>query len=78
MHAPTMQCRPTLEGGRAVALRIILTLLMTAATAAIAGWRILWLVKLIRSGTAAPGRGKPGGEPGRQRRRRGARARRSC
>ncbi|MDQ1743506.1 MAG: hypothetical protein QOE23_1845 [Pseudonocardiales bacterium] len=41
-----------------MALRIILTLLMTAATAAVAGWRVLWLVRLIRSGTAAPGRGK--------------------
>ena len=41
-----------------MALRIILTLLMTAATAAIAGRRIFWLVRLIRSGTAAPGRGK--------------------
>ncbi len=45
-----------------MALRIILTLLMTVATVAIAGRRVLWLVKLIRSGTAAPGRGKPGGE----------------
>ena len=44
-----------------MALRIILTLLMTVATVAIAGRRVLWLVKLIRSGTAAPGRGKPGG-----------------
>ncbi|MEO6503190.1 MAG: Fe-S oxidoreductase, partial [Jatrophihabitantaceae bacterium] len=41
-----------------MALRITLTVLMTVATAAIAGWRILWLVRLIRSGTAAPGRGK--------------------
>ncbi|HST49237.1 MAG TPA: (Fe-S)-binding protein, partial [Jatrophihabitans sp.] len=41
-----------------MALRIILTLLMTAVTAAIAGRRIFWLVRLIRSGTAAPGRGK--------------------
>jgi Fe-S oxidoreductase len=41
-----------------VALRIILTLLMTAATVAIAGRRVFWLVRLIRSGTAAPGRGK--------------------
>ncbi|MBV9821328.1 MAG: (Fe-S)-binding protein [Actinobacteria bacterium] len=39
-------------------MRIILTLLMTVATAAIAGRRIFWLVRLIRSGTAAPGRGK--------------------
>ncbi|HEX2902517.1 MAG TPA: (Fe-S)-binding protein [Jatrophihabitans sp.] len=45
-----------------MALRIILTVLMTVATVAIAGRRILWLVKLIRSGTAAPGRGRPGGE----------------
>jgi hypothetical protein len=44
-----------------VALRIILTLLMTAATAVIAGRRILWLVRLIRSGTAAPGRGENAG-----------------
>jgi Fe-S oxidoreductase len=35
-----------------VALRITLTLLMTVATAAVAGRRILWLVKLIRSGAA--------------------------
>ncbi|MDT0262920.1 (Fe-S)-binding protein [Jatrophihabitans sp. DSM 44399] len=41
-----------------MALRIILTLLMTVATAAIAGRRVFWLVKLIRSGAADPGRGK--------------------
>jgi Fe-S oxidoreductase len=41
-----------------VALRITLTLILTLATAAIAGRRVLWLVKLIRSGKAAPGRGK--------------------
>jgi Fe-S oxidoreductase len=44
-----------------VALRITLTLLMTAATFAIAGRRILWLVALIRSGATAPGRGRPAG-----------------
>jgi len=44
-----------------VALRITLTLLMTVATFAIAGRRVWWLVRLIRSGTAAPGRGRPGG-----------------
>ncbi len=44
-----------------MALRIILTLLMTLATVAIAGRRVLWLVKLIRSGAAAPGRGKGAG-----------------
>ena len=38
-------------------LRIIITLVMIIATAAIAGRRILWLVKLIRSGRPAPGRG---------------------
>jgi Fe-S oxidoreductase len=41
-----------------VALRITLTLILTLATAAIAGRRMLWLVKLIRSGASAPGRGK--------------------
>ncbi|MDQ1730097.1 MAG: hypothetical protein QOK10_256 [Pseudonocardiales bacterium] len=41
-----------------MALRITLTLILTLATAAIAGRRVLWLVKLIRSGKAAPGRGK--------------------
>jgi Fe-S oxidoreductase len=45
-----------------VALRITLTLLMTLVTAAVAGRRVLWLVKLIRSGTAAPGRGKGAGQ----------------
>jgi len=45
-----------------VALRITLTLLMTVATFAIAGRRVWWLVRLIRSGAAAPGRGRPGGE----------------
>jgi Fe-S oxidoreductase len=41
-----------------VALRITLTLILTLATAAIAGRRVLWLIKLIRSGAGAPGRGK--------------------
>ncbi|MDQ1736852.1 MAG: hypothetical protein QOH56_3103, partial [Pseudonocardiales bacterium] len=41
-----------------MALRITLTLILTLATAAIAGRRVLWLIKLIRSGAAAPGRGK--------------------
>jgi Fe-S oxidoreductase len=41
-----------------VALRITLTLLMTLATMAIAGKRVLWLVTLIRSGQMAPGRGR--------------------
>ena len=45
-----------------MALRIMLTVLMTVATVAIAGRRVLWLVKLIRSGAAAPGRGKGAGE----------------
>ena len=45
-----------------MALRITLTLLMTVATFAIAGRRVWWLVRLIRSGAAAPGRGRPGGE----------------
>ncbi|MCW2542137.1 MAG: Fe-S oxidoreductase [Frankiales bacterium] len=40
-----------------MALRITLTLLMTLATMAIAGKRVLWLVTLIRSGQKAPGRG---------------------
>ena len=44
-----------------MALRITLTLLMTVLAVAIAGRRILWLVTLIRSGAAAPGRGRPGG-----------------
>jgi len=44
-----------------VALRITLTVLLTLVTAAIAGRRVLWLLKLIRSGAAAPGRGRPGG-----------------
>ena len=38
------------------ALRIVLALLMLAVTAAIAGRRIAWLVRLIRSGRPAPGR----------------------
>jgi Fe-S oxidoreductase len=50
---------PTLEV--AVVLRITLTLLMTVLTVAVAGRRILWLVTLIRSGAAAPGRGRPAG-----------------
>ncbi|MDQ1717618.1 MAG: hypothetical protein QOE89_1571, partial [Pseudonocardiales bacterium] len=41
-----------------MALRITLTLILTLATAAIAGRRVLWLIKLVRSGAAAPGRGK--------------------
>ncbi len=44
-----------------MALRIVLTLLMTVLTVAVAGRRVLWLVTLIRSGTAAPGRGKGAG-----------------
>jgi hypothetical protein len=44
-----------------VALRITITLILTVATFAIAGRRVAWLVKLIRSGTAAPGRGKGAG-----------------
>jgi Fe-S oxidoreductase len=44
-----------------VALRITLTLIMTVVTFAVAGRRITWLVKLIRSGAAAPGRGKGAG-----------------
>ncbi len=44
-----------------VALRISLTVLLTVATLAIAGRRVWWLVRLIRSGAAAPGRGRPGG-----------------
>ena len=39
-------------------LRIILTAAMSLATFAIAGRRVLWLIKLIRSGKPAPGRGK--------------------
>jgi Fe-S oxidoreductase len=41
-----------------VALRITITLILTVVTFAIAGRRVAWLVKLIRSGTAAPDRGK--------------------
>jgi Fe-S oxidoreductase len=41
-----------------VLLRIILTATMSLATFAIAGRRVLWLIKLIRSGKPAPGRGK--------------------
>jgi Fe-S oxidoreductase len=44
-----------------VALRISLTVLLTVVTFAIAGRRVWWLVRLIRSGAAAPGRGRPGG-----------------
>jgi Fe-S oxidoreductase len=40
-----------------VALRITLTLLMTVIALAVAGRRVGWLVRLIRSGTTAPGRG---------------------
>jgi Fe-S oxidoreductase len=39
-----------------VALRLTIALLMLVLTAAIAGRRIAWLVKLIRSGRQAPGR----------------------
>jgi Fe-S oxidoreductase len=39
-----------------VALRLTIALLMLVLTAAIAGRRIAWLVKLIRSGRPAPGR----------------------
>ena len=44
-----------------MALRITLTLLMTVVTMAVAGRRIAWLVTLIRSGAAAPGRGQGAG-----------------
>ena len=54
------------------ALRIILAvLIMLVVTAAIAGRRILWLVKLIRSGTTAEGRTDESGSGSRPRRRRG-------
>jgi Fe-S oxidoreductase len=39
-----------------VALRLTITLVMLALTAAIAGRRIVWLVRLIRSGRPTPGR----------------------
>ncbi len=39
-----------------MALRLTIALLMLVATAAIAGRRIMWLTKLIRSGRPAPGR----------------------
>ena len=39
-----------------MALRLTIALLMLVITAAIAGRRVVWLVKLIRSGQAAPGR----------------------
>jgi Fe-S oxidoreductase len=39
-----------------VALRLTIALIMLVLTAAIAGHRIVWLVKLIRSGQPAPGR----------------------
>ena len=39
-----------------MALRLTLALLMLAVTAVIAGRRVLWLNKLIRSGRPAPGR----------------------
>jgi Fe-S oxidoreductase len=39
-----------------VALRLTLALLMLVVTAAVAGRRIFWLTKLIRSGQPAPGR----------------------
>ena len=39
-----------------VALRLTLALLMLVVTVAVAGRRIAWLTKLIRSGTPAPGR----------------------
>ncbi|MFL6161729.1 MAG: (Fe-S)-binding protein [Jatrophihabitantaceae bacterium] len=41
-------------------MRISLTVLMTVIVFAVAGRRVWWLVRLIRSGTAAPGRGTPG------------------
>ena len=44
-----------------MALRISLTVLLTVVTFAVAGRRVWWLVRLIRSGAAAPGRGRPGG-----------------
>jgi len=44
-----------------VALRISLTVLLTVVTFAVAGRRVWWLVRLVRSGAAAPGRGRPGG-----------------
>jgi len=43
-------------GGLPVALRITLTLLMSALAFAVAGRRILWLVQLISSGAKDPGR----------------------
>jgi Fe-S oxidoreductase len=39
-----------------VALRLTITLIMLVLTAAIAGRRIVWLVRLIRSGRPTPGR----------------------
>ncbi|HEY2985200.1 MAG TPA: (Fe-S)-binding protein [Jatrophihabitantaceae bacterium] len=39
-----------------MALRLTITLIMLALTAAIAGRRIVWLVRLIRSGRPTPGR----------------------
>jgi hypothetical protein len=39
-----------------VALRITLTLIMTVLAAAIAGRRVFWLVRLVRSGQPALGR----------------------
>ena len=44
-----------------MALRISLTVLLTVVTFAVAGRRVWWLVRLVRSGAAAPGRGRPGG-----------------
>jgi Fe-S oxidoreductase len=45
-----------LAEGELVALRLTLALLMLVVTALIAGRRILWLHRLIRSGRRAPGR----------------------
>ena len=39
-----------------MALRLTITLIMLALTAAIAGRRVVWLVRLIRSGRPSPGR----------------------
>ncbi|HET9102927.1 MAG TPA: hypothetical protein VFN55_06190, partial [Solirubrobacteraceae bacterium] len=41
-----------------MALRLTLTLLMLAVTAALAGRRIVWLIRLIRSGQPVTGRGR--------------------
>ncbi|HYU66023.1 MAG TPA: hypothetical protein VEK09_04670 [Jatrophihabitantaceae bacterium] len=39
-----------------MALRLTISLIMLVLTAAIAGRRIVWLVRLIRSGRPTPGR----------------------